>query len=494
MNNNKRIIFFLFLASLFISCSNGPLKHSSSFEFYPDSNNAIIDEFYYVPQELRYNLKDINKQINWHSSQSLGNQQLLIIPIQLSDGPKFTSEMIDNLQEVFFSNNPQNCYESVKSFFYKSSYGQLTLDGEIFTPFESKYSSISLNIKGQSAAFAIIEEILTTKNFLSEAQRSAFDLDHDKFIDNTILIYSNDYAENATGAFWAWSDYYIPKKKSDKTLINNFMWSSYQFINNKYSDGYDEYSLDSHTFIHETGHLLGLDDYYSYDDTDVWNPSGVIDMQAYNIGDHNVFSKVLLGWIKPIVITSSCIINLKTSANYPEAILLKKGWNGSMFDEYILIEYYTPQNLNYLDSIHRYENDYMFQKSGLRIYHVDARIVCLEENIVGKYQPLYYTDFINEDDEYTYYIGASNSICNSYLNAPYNKKFRLLHLLDQGQNNTINGQLDYENTLWEKHHKFNSHMNFFINENKFNDGTSIGYEIEVIDTSTIEAKIKIDIS
>jgi M6 family metalloprotease-like protein len=50
---------------------------------------------------------------------------------------------------------------------------------------------------------------------------------------------------------------------------------------------------------------LGLPDYYDYDDTT--GPKGGVggwDMMDYNGGDHNAFSKYLLGWIDPLVIRS----------------------------------------------------------------------------------------------------------------------------------------------------------------------------------------------
>ena len=53
--------------------------------------------------------------------------------------------------------------------------------------------------------------------------------------------------------------------------------------------------LDSTVYIHETGHLLGLDDYYDYND-DIGPRGGIgkTDMMENNIGDHSSLSKILL--------------------------------------------------------------------------------------------------------------------------------------------------------------------------------------------------------
>ena len=69
--------------------------------------------------------------------------------------------------------------------------------------------------------------------------------------------------------------------------------------------------VDAHTFIHETGHLLGLDDYYDYND--YRGAKGGLygaDMMDNNIGDHGSVNKLLLGWIEPTVVCGAGEINI----------------------------------------------------------------------------------------------------------------------------------------------------------------------------------------
>ena len=65
-------------------------------------------------------------------------------------------------------------------------------------------------------------------------------------------------------------------------------------------------------------------------------------------------------------------------------ILLAPSYNSynSPFDEYILVEYYTPTALNKYDSDYKYCNAYPQgpKASGIRVWHVDARLLTYAEN------------------------------------------------------------------------------------------------------------------
>ena len=64
--------------------------------------------------------------------------------------------------------------------------------------------------------------------------------------------------------------------------------------------------LDPLVTIHETGHALGLPDYYDYEPGN--GPDGGVgglDMMDINWGDHNVFSKWLLDWLTPQVMSAA---------------------------------------------------------------------------------------------------------------------------------------------------------------------------------------------
>ena len=71
-------------------------------------------------------------------------------------------------------------------------------------------------------------------------------------------------------------------------VLDGVALSDYVTLHNNSADG-------AQTLIHETGHMLGLADYYSYVDQSYENGIRTFDMMCDNTGDHNGFSKWLLG-------------------------------------------------------------------------------------------------------------------------------------------------------------------------------------------------------
>ena len=189
------------------------------------------------------------------------------------------------------------------------------------------------------------------------------------------------------------------------------------------------------------------------------------------------------------------------------AYVLLDDWNKTIFDEYLIIEYYTPEGLNYQDSKHSYDSrNKMYQGSGLRIYHADARLIDFSKRTYNGYN-------YSPESKYTSntIIGASNSVIHSNLTTTQSKnnKIRYLHLLDSGKRNTINhgihGTGDYDSsssgnegvkidpnkTLWTKGQTFTANSDFFVNGTKFNNGYSVNYSITVGETNGDAITVKI---
>ena len=158
--------------------------------------------------------------------------------------------------------------------------------------------------------------------------------------------------------------------------LGTFCWSSIEFA--KRGIGCTPNLPDAHTFIHETGHLMGLNDYYDYFNKNESLAGGSI-MQDNNICDHDPMSKYLYGWTTPTIVTDknkeeTIEIELRPFESSGDTLLLAPAFNDTSLDEYILMEYYTPTGINEFDSKTTYEACPGLTEPGIKIWHCDKRV------------------------------------------------------------------------------------------------------------------------
>ena len=101
----KKILLLSTIATLFTLTSCQGIFPSKEIIFSPNESNAEIYEGYYKPKELRLNYQDVNKTTSWVTSLTTGQQNLLIVPVQLSDGPVWTEAMLNRLYNAFFGSD-----------------------------------------------------------------------------------------------------------------------------------------------------------------------------------------------------------------------------------------------------------------------------------------------------------------------------------------------------------------------------------------------------
>jgi M6 family metalloprotease-like protein len=328
-----------------------------------------------------------------------GHPNLLVIPVELTDYTSVCTEATrQNIYKAFFGGSDDTAWESVASFYAKSSYGNLIINGTVSEWYDCGLSTSQLlslatqhanDNNGYDPTWDILEGAVSWYEKKYSTNCSDFDSNGDGLIDGVWLVYSAPFYTSKKYKSADYEDYLWAYTYSDSNAVTStsssnrvgfsYSWAAYDFM----YDGYGTTKIDSHTYIHETGHLLGLEDYYTYPSAVAENtlnrsPMGKIDMMDYNIIDHNAFSKFALGWVHPYVVSGSTSITLHPSATTGECVLLPTagGWNGSAFDEYLLLEYYTPTILNQKDSSEAYPGNTLqgFTENGVRIYHVDARM------------------------------------------------------------------------------------------------------------------------
>lgn len=319
-------------------------------------------------------LADVKNEKGFGTMPATGNAKALVIPVAFTDY-KAPSGMKERLNEAFFGTSEQAGWESLYSYYYKTSYGKLTISGTVTDVYETKqkasyYENIYLNDETAMPEYEIIKGALEAFN--DKIDYSEYDGDGDGYIDAIYIVYTAPVDYDNGDFWWAYtSEYYSEtEEKYDGVEADFYTFLGYDFFDDQLACGKTVKS-NTETIIHESGHILGITDYYDYDDKK--GPHGGIgggDMMDANVGDNNPFTKILLGWADASLVRDSAEITLSSFGSTGECIILAKDWNGSAFCEYYVIDYYTPDGLNALEK--GYSG--LFSVEGIRIYHVDATL------------------------------------------------------------------------------------------------------------------------
>lgn len=397
------------------------------------ASGTLSPEDHFTKTVANFDGKDqytLNKNGGDHILKSTGSQKILVVPIDFTD-ELYTDDQVTKIGKAFgFGNDHSNAdvsWETLSSYYYKASYGKLDLQGTIAPTYHSPLTVAAA--EALKADTVITDETLKAEygsywnmgwymaDKVVEWVKSQgidvndYDLDQDGYIDGIWMIYSHAYSAHP---WWAFThrDYLNSNKGKVGTAVPfDFCWASYHFIDNKLSTTdkvyYDDgKNIDAHTLVHETGHLMGLNDYYDTDGGT--SPAMGMAMQDLNVGDQDPYSKMCFNWIAPRVMDTksdyfetslqpfestgdALLIHTDSTAATPTASNsncdeagMTEAWNGTPFDEYLLMIYYTPTGLNELDSkgypewVNRsatYGHGGIFDKPGIMVWHVDSRLI-----------------------------------------------------------------------------------------------------------------------
>ncbi len=460
---------------------NGNLNNNDY--VHPKTNNPGTTDNYYLVENTPYKNNAISRTKGLAHFESTGNQKMMVVPVKFTDTPlSYGSDdtIVAALNRAFFGESDETGWESVASFYNKSSYNKLNLTGEVMPVFNYGYSTAQLLAKEVDGyqywdkSHYVVESVY---NAYSAATLKSYDQDVDGYVDAVFFVYLapvDDESEDIL--FWAFQFFWNRYENMEKPTFNVYAWASYEFMVD--APGYSYSKPAAHTYIHESGHLFGFDDYYDYDGT--VSPAGGIDMMDHNIIDHNMFSKFTANWKMPYVPVGDSDILLRPAATTGDFIIINDNWNGTAYDEYILIEYYTPTGLNEHDSTSPtgYNGVKGYNISGVRIWHVDARLLRISNNQTTKY----WSDKVLAPNLSAYYIDYATSNTPSMNNA--HSSLRRLQLLD-GQGRSQN----WANNLWLANNTAlflqgatigsNDWGRYLMKRATFNDGSVIGYSVEI---------------
>lgn len=516
MNYKNKLATFscLLLASLVASCGGDSTSNTSIY------GKSVTIEISYDKEGKVYNPSEITlsesyqtiKTKRYYNTQvlpSTGDINLLVIPVIIPGYEEISLDSVEgdakdkvkeDIEKVFFAETGDESlgYESVASYYEKSSYGKLHLSGKVtdwytVSGYDSA-SSISLN-----ETYEVVRSAVNWAKTTGQIDDiSKYDNDQDGYIDGVWLVYSApDYTNggprddyNNYWAYTAWGNQNT-NNNGEAADVNNpvynlFGWASYDFM----YEGYGESKLDAHTFIHETGHFLGLSDYYS--DASAYSPIGKVDMMDGNIIDQNSYSKMLLGWTKPYIVTGSGSVTINSMEEENQFIVIPSdnytfdGTNFDPFGEYILIELYTNDNLNKADSVKKYsDRPLAMNKSGVRIYHCDMRKFYIDKTDTSNMQIVEYTDQVI-DSTHRLALPISNQRgsdgYNTYFNLDPNVNlFDEIRLIERnGKDTFTSGGLQKDSSMFKEGDSFSltSHSTFF-NSGKFNNGESFTKTVKI---------------
>ena len=518
---NKKLISFFLLPCLLSGCTSGIKLDYVPYSSFVAEQNLMREEendFFKMQEEttpvtykygtvnsLSEMLSDYKTGKKRENIPTKGDRKLLVVPISFTDSDKTNQDKKTiYLQNAFFGENNHTNYYSVAGYYNASSYGQLRISGEVAPWFNYPKSSSEVNAMPYSymekSTIVVAEAIDYLKS--QGYDLSEYDTDGDDNIDGVYAIYDHPYAkeESKGQLFWAYTHYTYEGEHSlnnEAPFLNGYSWTSVDTVLQKDNRSYTNY------LIHETGHLLGLTDYYNTkysEGTDDYHfqPTGCFDMMDYNIGDHSSFSKYLFKWSSPMVVKSnvSGTVTLKPFTTSGEYILVPSAkYNNTPFSEYLLIEYFSPTGLNkfsgaysYVDAkgnsgVYRYPQFY-----GLRIYHVNATLGYFKTALAS--QCICTIDDPNwESKVATDSVGIDFAYSNTIKDSDVGRVPVLVHLLESSGKNTFKDYIPANNdTLFRTGDDFG--ITKFI-DFTFSDGSKPNFKLKVKSLSTKDIKIEI---
>lgn len=421
---NNEVISAYFL----VSCTKDNEYDSKMMSVtFTNSSVSSSDKGYYTPEEVETNsVADYAKLSSekWMYTPSIGNVNFLVVPLILPGDNVSDVKIADNLELIDQAFNGDNCtFESLKTYYAKSSYNQLNINSVLTKtlnvtddlkdyPNYSKYKNINKN-SDDSLITSLVTDASNWAISNSGHEASYFDYNKDGCIDGIWFIYMGRQQDSSTTLYWAFTSSTSQTGSVKNPVTNIYGWCGMDFL----TQDKENENVDTHTIIHETGHMLGLSDYYSYAYSG-YSPLGTIDMMDHNVGDQNSYSKLLLGWVKPYIVYGNNVTISLQSCQFKNSLIVfsyddKKYTKTSnnkvkfnIFDEYMILDYYTPTNLN-LPIKYTIYDAATLSSSGGRLYHVDSRLAYLGTNDGNYYL------FNDPDDIYTFTGSVRRFITNS---------------------------------------------------------------------------------
>jgi len=280
----------------------------------------------------------------------------------------YTAGTVADFDSLLFSDST-NPTGSMKEFYYRNSYGNFILQGDVVGWYHAAntsdyYTNFCDGSDGLGPyphnAQKLVEEAVDAAD--PDVDYSQYDNNGDGYVDGVFVIHAGTGYEE-TG---------------NHCEIHSHQWG----ISSRYKDGvyvqaysiepeespYNQGLIPIGVFCHEFGHVLGLPDLY---DTD-YSSNGAGDWALMASGSYNggsrspsdfiAWSKMKLGWLTPTNITSNQTnVQIPAVEWNPTAYRLWK--NGQAGSQYFIVE-----------NRQQYASDAFLPGSGILVWHVDDNV------------------------------------------------------------------------------------------------------------------------
>lgn len=524
----KKIYLALLILPFLTSC--GLFSSPATGEIEITLNDDKSFDNYYSPEEVRIvdTYKTLQLQTGHIVMPSTGDVNVLVVPIIIRGYEETATESyLSLLDEAFNSTSPlKGGYPSVHTYYEESSFGKLNIHADILNWVDLwEYGLLSNRVTAgsltQNQLINALRRLMENYVYKQDLDFSIYDKDKDGFLDQVYFIYSaydyhtledllHDYNQDVNPSaynndvFWSYTITTTTSTPFTDALVpelSTFTITSFDTLLTGYCDYVtrteagkryevpvisEDNNLSPQTIIHETGHALGLEDYYNYGDDVYYSPMGRLTMMDLNAGDFDTYSKLALGWIKPYLVYGNSKITLTSSSLNPnQCIVIDNNQtrnNFNPFDEFLLVEYYTPNGLNQYD-INTVLNGYvpLPSLSGYKLYHVDNRAFIIRGGSLYKeYNAL--TDSVLPRSVVLPIVNTlSGERCEEeqYHSSLLKNEFDQIRLIEANGNRSFDdGGYFTSSTLFQGNNSFsvNKFSKYFINKT-FNDGTTFDYVI-----------------
>ena len=458
---------------------------------------SIGESFEYFLPIVQNTLDDAEKITDaWYSSYTLstGELNVMVVPLYWSDqADRATEENLDLIRRAFGSimdihgntteYRPAGWTElSLHEYYSIASYGKLNVNA--FVADWYAFPADSEEMLGRRISMAEAETIyFWLKERYPELDTDLFDADGNKIWDEIVFVNAGDMNGTMESAAYAYR--YLDIMGDHESLFPNNNVGDYKiiyhFINLPLGALFEGMRVDAsarhetEVLIHEFGHTLGLADYY---DTAYGGITAIggYDMQDQNSGDWNVYSKYAVGWITPNVVddedfgeNDTVTVTLRSSTLTGDALIVPArgyDYNGTPFDEYLIIDLFTPDGLHKEDS-----GKFGLDGSvGVRVYHVSDLLEYSGARDVN--------GVINHMHGVSHHSNSSNSKWHKY------GYYQIEIISSTGNNhftstNETNSYFTSEDLFLEGDSLIVSDFDEFFYEGRMDNGMDFGYEIRV---------------